>query len=71
CGSTLSLMDAGVTIKAHVAGIAMVLIKEENKVYVLSDIQGVEDFYGDMYFKVAGSSEGITAIQMDFKIKGI
>ena len=71
CGSTLSLMDAGVPIKAPVAGIAMGLIKEENKVSVLSDIQGVEDFYGDMDFKVAGTSEGITAIQMDIKIKGI
>lgn len=71
CGSTLSLMDAGVPIKAPVAGIAMGLIKEENKVSVLSDIQGVEDFYGDMDFKVAGTRDGITAIQMDIKIKGI
>jgi len=73
CGSTLSLMDAGVPIKAPVAGIAMGLIKDEekNKVVVLSDIQGIEDFYGDMDFKVAGTSKGITAIQMDIKIKGI
>ncbi len=71
CGSTLSLMDAGVPIKSPVAGIAMGLIKEENKVTVLSDIQGVEDFYGDMDFKVAGTRKGITAIQMDIKIKGI
>ena len=71
CGSTLSLMDAGVPIKAPVAGIAMGLIKTEDKICVLSDIQGVEDFYGDMDFKVAGTAEGITAIQMDIKIHGI
>lgn len=73
CGSTLSLMDAGVPIKAPVAGIAMGLIKDEAQdiVTVLSDIQGLEDFLGDMDFKVAGTSEGITAIQMDIKIKGI
>jgi len=73
CGSTLSLMDAGVQIKAPVAGIAMGLIKdtESNKVAVLSDIQGMEDFLGDMDFKVAGTEKGITAIQMDIKIKGI
>lgn len=71
CGSTLSLMDAGVPIKSPVAGIAMGLIKEEDKVAVLSDIQGMEDFLGDMDFKVAGTSEGITAIQMDIKIHGI
>ena len=73
CGSTLALMDAGVPIKAPVAGIAMGLIKDEasNKVAVLSDIQGLEDFLGDMDFKVAGTAEGITAIQMDIKIKGI
>ncbi len=73
CGSTLSLMDAGVPIKAPVAGIAMGLIKdpETNKVAVMSDIQGLEDFFGDMDFKVAGTTEGITAIQMDIKIKGI
>lgn len=71
CGSTLSLMDAGVPIKAPVAGIAMGLIKEEDKVVVLSDIQGMEDFLGDMDFKVAGTAKGITAIQMDIKIHGI
>ena len=73
CGSTLSLMDAGVQIKAPVAGIAMGLIKdtESSKVAVLSDIQGMEDFLGDMDFKVAGTEKGITAIQMDIKIKGI
>ncbi|MGI6724656.1 MAG: polyribonucleotide nucleotidyltransferase [Christensenellales bacterium] len=73
CGSTLSLMDAGVAIKAPVAGIAMGLIKDEQsgKVAVLSDIQGLEDFLGDMDFKVAGTMNGITAIQMDIKIKGI
>ena len=71
CGSTLSLMDAGVPIKAPVAGIAMGLIKEAEKVVVLTDIQGMEDFLGDMDFKVAGTSKGITAIQMDIKIHGI
>ncbi len=73
CGSTLALMDAGVPLKAPVAGIAMGLIKDEakNKVAILSDIQGLEDFLGDMDFKVAGTAEGITAIQMDIKIKGI
>jgi polyribonucleotide nucleotidyltransferase len=71
CGSTLALMDAGVPIKAPVAGIAMGLIKEAGKVAILSDIQGLEDFFGDMDFKVAGTSEGITAIQMDIKIGGI
>ena len=71
CGSTLALMDAGVPIKAPVAGIAMGLMKSENKVVVLTDIQGLEDFFGDMDFKVAGTKEGITAIQMDIKIKGI
>ncbi len=73
CGSTLALMDAGVPIKAPVAGIAMGLIKDENtgKVAVMSDIQGLEDFLGDMDFKVTGTSKGITAIQMDIKIKGI
>jgi polyribonucleotide nucleotidyltransferase len=64
-------MDAGVPIKAPVAGIAMGLIKEGDKVAVLSDIQGMEDFLGDMDFKVAGTKEGITAIQMDIKIDGI
>ena len=74
CGSTLALMDAGVPIKAPVAGVAMGLIKDvENsgKVVVLTDIQGLEDFLGDMDFKVAGTTKGITAIQMDIKIKGI
>ncbi|MBS6475969.1 MAG: polyribonucleotide nucleotidyltransferase [Clostridiales bacterium] len=73
CGSTLSLMDAGVPIKAPVAGAAMGLIKdtESDKVAVLTDIQGLEDFLGDMDFKVAGTAKGITAIQMDIKIKGI
>lgn len=73
CGSTLSLMDAGVPIKAPVAGIAMGLIKDEakNRLAILSDIQGLEDFLGDMDFKVAGTEKGITAIQMDIKIKGI
>lgn len=73
CGSTLALMDAGVPIKAPVAGIAMGLIKDvdSGKVAVLTDIQGLEDFLGDMDFKVAGTEKGITAIQMDIKIKGI
>ena len=73
CGSTLALMDAGVPLKAPVAGIAMGLIKDndEDKLSILSDIQGLEDFYGDMDFKVAGTAKGITAIQMDIKIKGI
>ncbi len=73
CGSTMALMDAGVPITRPVAGIAMGLIKdtESGKVSVLSDIQGLEDFLGDMDFKVAGTTKGITAIQMDIKIKGI
>jgi len=73
CASTLSLMDAGVPIKAPVAGVAMGLIKDEasGKVVVMTDIQGLEDFFGDMDFKVAGTKDGITAIQMDIKIKGI
>lgn len=73
CGSTLALMDAGVPIKAPVAGVAMGLIKDEEtgQVVILSDIQGIEDFLGDMDFKVAGTEKGITAIQMDIKIKGI
>jgi len=73
CGSTLSLMDAGVPIHAPVAGVAMGLIKdaETGKVCVLTDIQGLEDFLGDMDFKVAGTMNGITAIQMDIKIAGI
>ncbi len=73
CGSTLALMDAGVPITSPVAGIAMGLIKdtENGKIAVLSDIQGLEDFFGDMDFKVTGTTKGITAIQMDIKIKGI
>lgn len=71
CGSTLALMDAGVPIKAPVAGIAMGLIKTDDKVAILSDIQGMEDFLGDMDFKVAGTKKGITAIQMDIKIHGL
>lgn len=71
CGSTLALLDAGVPIKASVAGIAMGLIKQEEKIAILSDIQGMEDFLGDMDFKVAGTEKGITAIQMDIKIQGI
>jgi polyribonucleotide nucleotidyltransferase len=71
CGSSLALMDAGVQIKAPVAGIAMGLIKEGDDYIVLSDIAGVEDHLGDMDFKVAGTSEGITALQMDIKITGV
>ncbi len=71
CGSTLSLMDAGVPIKKPVAGIAMGLIKEENSISILTDIQGLEDHLGDMDFKVAGTKDGITALQMDMKISGI
>jgi len=71
CGSTLALMDTGVPIKAPVAGIAMGLIKEEDKYSILTDIQGLEDHLGDMDFKVAGTTDGITALQMDIKIKGI
>ncbi len=71
CGSSLSLMDAGVPIKAPVAGVAMGLIKEGDDYIVLTDIAGVEDHLGDMDFKVAGTSEGITALQMDIKITGV
>jgi polyribonucleotide nucleotidyltransferase len=71
CGSTLCLMDAGVPIKAPVAGVAMGLIKEGDDHVVLTDIAGVEDHLGDMDFKVAGTSEGITALQMDIKITGV
>ncbi len=71
CGSTLALMDAGVAIKRPVAGIAMGLIKEGDEVVVLTDIQGLEDHLGDMDFKVAGTTEGITALQMDIKIAGL
>ena len=71
CGSTLSLMDAGVPIKAPVAGIAMGLILEDGETAVLSDILGDEDHFGDMDFKVAGTAEGVTAIQMDIKVRGL
>ncbi|WP_404300221.1 polyribonucleotide nucleotidyltransferase [Alicycliphilus denitrificans] len=71
CGGCLSMMDAGVPMKAHVAGIAMGLIKEDNKFAVLTDILGDEDHLGDMDFKVAGTTAGITALQMDIKIQGI
>ena len=71
CGGCLSLMDAGVPLKAHVAGIAMGLIKEGNRFAVLTDILGDEDHLGDMDFKVAGTEHGITALQMDIKIQGI
>lgn len=75
CGSTLALMDAGVPIKKPVSGVAMGLITDEQKPYekyqILTDIQGIEDFAGDMDFKVAGSQDGITAVQMDTKIKGL
>jgi polyribonucleotide nucleotidyltransferase len=71
CGASLSLMDAGVPIKAPVAGIAMGLILEKEEVAVLSDILGDEDHFGDMDFKVAGTAEGVTAIQMDIKIRGV
>ena len=72
CGSTLALMDAGVPIKAPVAGVAMGLVMDEDGKYaILTDIQGVEDFLGDMDFKVAGTANGVNALQMDIKIKGI
>jgi polyribonucleotide nucleotidyltransferase len=71
CGATLSLMDAGVPIKSPVAGVAMGLIQEKDKTVILTDILGMEDHYGDMDFKVAGTSKGITAFQMDVKISGI
>jgi polyribonucleotide nucleotidyltransferase len=71
CGGSLSLMDAGVPVKAAVAGVAMGLIKEGEKTVVLTDILGDEDHYGDMDFKVTGTSEGITALQMDIKIEGV
>ena len=71
CGTSLSLMDAGVPLKAPVAGIAMGLVKEDDMFAVLTDILGDEDHLGDMDFKVAGTSEGITALQMDIKIQGI
>ena len=71
CGGSLSLMDAGVIIKSPVAGVAMGLVKEEDEFEILTDILGLEDHYGDMDFKATGTSEGITAIQMDLKISGI
>lgn len=71
CASTLAMMDAGVPIKAPVAGVAMGLIKDQEHVSILTDIQGMEDHLGDMDFKVAGTAEGVTAIQMDIKIDGI
>ncbi len=71
CGSTLALMDTGVPIKAPVAGVAMGLVMEGDKYVILTDIQGTEDHLGDMDFKVAGSAEGITALQMDIKISGL
>ena len=71
CGSSLALMAAGVPLKKPVAGVAMGLIKEDEKLAILTDIQGMEDFLGDMDFKVAGTKDGITAIQMDIKIHGI
>jgi polyribonucleotide nucleotidyltransferase len=71
CGSTLALMDAGVPIKAPVSGVAMGLIKEGDSVVILTDIQGIEDFLGDMDFKVCGTEKGITALQMDNKAKGL
>jgi polyribonucleotide nucleotidyltransferase len=71
CGASLSLMDAGVPVKAPVAGVAMGLIKEENRFAVLTDIIGDEDHLGDMDFKVAGTTQGVTALQMDIKIEGI
>ncbi|MDP9409694.1 MAG: polyribonucleotide nucleotidyltransferase [Actinomycetota bacterium] len=71
CGSTLALMDGGVPIKAPVAGVAMGLVKEGDEYVILSDIQGLEDHMGDMDFKVAGTRDGITALQMDMKITGV
>jgi polyribonucleotide nucleotidyltransferase len=71
CGSTLALMDSGVPIKAPVAGVAMGLVKEGSRYSILTDIQGLEDHLGDMDFKVAGTDKGITALQMDIKIKGL
>jgi len=71
CAASLSLMDAGVPVKAPVAGIAMGLVTNENQYVLLTDIEGMEDAYGDMDFKVAGTAEGITALQLDIKLKGI
>ena len=71
CGTSMALMDAGVPVKAPIGGVAMGLIKEEDQDIVLTDIQGIEDFLGDMDFKVTGNENGVTALQMDMKIKGI
>src|SRR5207237_8114040 len=71
CGAALSLMDAGVPLKAPVAGVAMGLVKEGEQYAILTDIAGAEDHYGDMDFKVAGTRDGITALQMDIKVSGI
>jgi len=71
CGASLALMDAGVPLKSHVAGVAMGLVKEGDKVGILTDINGAEDHYGDMDFKVAGTEKGVTALQMDIKIGGV
>ena len=71
CGASLALMDAGVPLKAHVAGVAMGLVKEGDKIGILTDINGAEDHYGDMDFKVAGTEKGVTALQMDIKIGGV
>ena len=71
CGASLALMDAGVPIRAHVAGIAMGLVKEGDRVGILTDISGTEDHFGDMDFKVAGTEKGVTALQMDIKITGV
>jgi polyribonucleotide nucleotidyltransferase len=71
CGASLALMDAGVPLKAHVAGVAMGLVKEGDRVGILTDINGAEDHYGDMDFKVAGTEKGVTALQMDIKIRGV
>jgi polyribonucleotide nucleotidyltransferase len=71
CGASLSLMDAGVPLKRHVAGVAMGLVKEGDRVGILTDIMGTEDHYGDMDFKVAGTEQGITALQMDIKVSGV
>src|SRR3989449_1850398 len=71
CGASLALMDAGVPLRAHVAGVAMGLVKEGDKVGILTDINGAEDHYGDMDFNVAGTEKGVTALQMDIKIAGV
>ena len=71
CGASLALMDAGVPLKTHVAGVAMGLVKEGDRVGILTDINGAEDHYGDMDFKVAGTEKGVTALQMDIKISGV